>query len=1240
MILSATPSLVGGTLGQLVEHDQDKNIIIIYTSGGVGSVTGGAGISHTHGSINTVSIAGSVITNSSASNGLTLGIPAWITTAPNLTNTHGSINTVSVIGSLLTNSSASSGLTLGVPNWLTTAAQSIHTHDYAGTGISATGALATLNSNGLAINVTNTAAGDGYNIVAAGTQTGATKTTILFSNANGVSFGMSGGSRITASYIQSTHAHPYINASLSNVFLTTARASSDAIGLVTAQTNVTWTADSRGLSINAEGYAGTTTAGTNVGLTVNSLGIRASVDTAGMTAAGDGVNILAAGSVTAGTVQTILFNNSNGISFGMDTDSTAITAQHNAYSATSMFSASFLNTAEPHVRQLVAGATSYTSGTAHLVGTNNITVTYDGSSILLSGADTHAVQTGVSGIAGSGASTVTAGTVQFANSNNVSFGLNGSTMTASIPAVSAISGINVSDALFTSGTVSFSNANNISFGSSGAGVISASISFPAQTVQPVAISDSATSFTFETLSLGTENGLTLYHSASSIVGSYTVPSATVFSNSNNVSFGLNGSTITASASIEATTYPHVISINGTSGELSLSVGTNLTLSPLNGSTYSLYGPANILNSLSIGGNTGTTGSSNITGGGFVLAGGSNITLSQSNNTISVHASGGIRLGGSDTTYESGTVMLSGEANLTVGTTVVGGIQYFKLSAAGGTGTAAADGYNWLVAGSQTANTTGYVSFANSNGITFGMSDNSIITASHIYPSGVTTASTIGTDIVATLDTGGLSLGVPQFVTVPGTSTLYFGDSNGVTFGSVTAASATTITASIDPSAGGGSGFTTSSITGSVIIGTMDSGGLYLSVPNYMTTAMQSGASVSFARTGFSSSSTTGSILDGIHNTNGLFLAVPNYITTAMASNAGSRFIGTATAQSNVTWTANSNGLSLNANGYAGTGFTSVSRTGSNIGGVHNTGGLYLSIPNYLTTAMQSGDSASFARTGFTTGSTAGSLVAGTLSTNGLSLRVPQYITTVPSNSVVFAGGSNVTWGTSTTGNTTSVFLTAGGGSGGGVAIRGSGTSIASTGTVQFSNSNGVSFGLTGNTMTASLSYGSVVLSDYNNVSFGVLSTNSLGSTVTASASYAGGAADGGNILAAGGSTASSNGTVLFSNANGISFGFQSTTRVTASHNAFYTSSQLTNTFMNTSEYHIRAIGNTANSSAFRSGSVMLSGINLTVNTSSTGASQYLQISAPALGYLFFSNTNGHSWSSSINGVSTSIYIIT
>ncbi len=92
--------------------------------------------------------------------------------------------------------------------------------------------------------------------------------TLSFSNVNGISFGTSAGSAITASH----------NA------LTTARASTDGIGLATAQTNVTWTVNSAGLSFNAAGYAGTGTTfnGANLSgsMTVNSVGVQLSLSAA------------------------------------------------------------------------------------------------------------------------------------------------------------------------------------------------------------------------------------------------------------------------------------------------------------------------------------------------------------------------------------------------------------------------------------------------------------------------------------------------------------------------------------------------------------------------------------------------------------------------------------------------------------------------------------------------------------------------------------------------------------------------------------------------------------------------------------------------------------------------------------------------------------------------------------------------------------------------------------------------
>ena len=103
---------------------------------------------------------------------------------------------------------------------------------------------------------------------------------------------------------------------------------------------------------------------------------------------------------------------------------------------------------------------------------------------------------------------------------------------------------------------------------------------------------------------------------------------------------------------------------------------------------------------------------------------------------------------------------------------------------------------------------------------------------------------------------------------------------------------------------------------------------------------------------------------------------------------------------------------------------------------------------------------------------------------------------------------------------------------------------------------------------------------------------------------------------------SSSNTLRFSNTQGVSFSL-SNGQIVGSVNTNYLSNN---------EPHIRGIGNSQ--TTYTSGSVMLSGVNLTVNSSVTGATQYMQISGPSIGYLYFSNANGHSWSSSVSsGVS-------
>lgn len=77
-----------------------------------------------------------------------------------------------------------------------------------------------------------------------------------------------------------------------------------------------------------------------------------------------------------------------------------------------------------------SGASTVTNGTVQFQNSNGITFGLNGSTITASHNGLTA-QTGIGGIAASGASTVTNGTVQFVNSNGLTFGLNGSTITGS-----------------------------------------------------------------------------------------------------------------------------------------------------------------------------------------------------------------------------------------------------------------------------------------------------------------------------------------------------------------------------------------------------------------------------------------------------------------------------------------------------------------------------------------------------------------------------------------------------------------------------------------------------------------------------------------------------------------------------------------------------------------------------------------------------------------------------------------
>lgn len=249
--------------------------------------------------------------------------------------------------------------------------------------------------------------------------------------------------------------------------------------------------------------------------------------------------------------------------------------------------------------------------------------------------------------------------------------------------------------------------------------------------------------------------------------------------------------------------------------------------------------------------------------GALSASSNGSTISLGVGTVTAYATSNTT-GASSATIDLGSIVVRGagivSAGISAGTIIV------SASAAG-----AADGYNLIAAGTQTANTTGTVLFQNSNGITFGMSNSSVVTASH---NGLTTAAqsdhSHGNPTLALTNLSGTTASA----------------SNGLTL-SLSAAAQTS----------------QSAIRG-------------FGVSNTGATAGNTGIStgVDWVLAGSQSLTLSQSTAGGGPNT--VWIQHPAWITTARASNDA---VGLNTAQTNVTWTVNSAGLSLNAAGYAGTG---------------------------------------------------------------------------------------------------------------------------------------------------------------------------------------------------------------------------------------------------------------------------------------------------------------------------------
>jgi hypothetical protein len=241
----------------------------------------------------------------------------------------------------------------------------------------------------------SSAADDGGNVLAAGTQTAQSVGTVMFSNSNGITFGMSNSSVITASHNG----------------LTTAALSNHSHGNPT---------------LNLTNLSGTTAS--------NSAGFTLSLS-AGAGGAGDGVNILAAGSQTANTTGTVLFNNGNGITFGMS-NSSVITASHNGLTSQSNLAISAANGSFTFQTATFANSNgvSFSTGTQGIFASHNAITSQSAQTVGLYAVSNTTGQ--------SSSSTFDARTLSFAGAGVASVGYSAGSVIISVPAGGGAAGSN------------------------------------------------------------------------------------------------------------------------------------------------------------------------------------------------------------------------------------------------------------------------------------------------------------------------------------------------------------------------------------------------------------------------------------------------------------------------------------------------------------------------------------------------------------------------------------------------------------------------------------------------------------------------------------------------------------------------------------------------------------------------------------------------------------------------------
>lgn len=789
------------------------------------------------------------------------------------------------------------------------------------------------------------------------------------------------------------------------------------------------------------------------------------------------------------------FSNANGLSFG-----TNVQGSVTASAALNLFAAGTNTLGTTNSTYGLTALSLYGAGIVS-VGNSNGSVVISGPSPFSGGMSTNGNTIGTTGFATNRLVLVGGANITLSGSTNAG------SMTLSISGAAAGGGASTIGAFAVSNTtqsssgtvtnsaMSFAGAGNVSVGvTNGSVVISAPVAIASQSLF-------ATSNTTQSSSGTQAIGSIIFAGAGNVSVGVTNGSVVISGSGGGGGVGLGVSTMGNTFGTTGTVTTGNVVLVG-SGVISLSQsssGSNATISIFGPATssFSATGQASIVlngNTVSLGvpqlslfGTSNTTQSSSgvAANGSLLFAGAGNISVGVTNSSVVISGVGGaaVSIGGNSTSAGAGF------SNITSGTAILAGGNNITLSQNGASITisganagGAQTGISSVIV-SNTTYTSGAISFSNANGISFGSSAGQAITASYTVP--VQTNQTLSMAAI-----GGV--GNVTSITVDARSISFLGGGI-VSAGFSTSAGGTSILMSAIQSnqavsaQGGSSAFQTLVFTNSNNVSFSNTGGsiwgsyaLNVSAPggtsnalsaitfsnsNGVSFGLSTGAGVGTmtasiaAQTGISgivvsnTTYTSGTIT--FQNANGISFGSSGANGISASYTVPTQTNQTLSLAANGNTTGNASSLTVDARSLTIGGFG-----GASVGFSTSAGGSTVVVSSPVSSSLSATGAVSVSLNGNTWTVGAPAFSAGISGGNTLGN------TGTVSNQIVFAGGANITLSGSTNAGGMTVSVSGAAGAGGGVAIQASNTTYTS-GTVIFSNANGISFGSTAGGVTAS-----------------------------------------------------------------------------------------------------------------------------------------------------------------------------